>query len=50
MKYKNGDEELYDMKTDSGQFTNLAEKKEHQATKVRLLTLLKERIKSASLR
>ncbi|MDA7896342.1 sulfatase [Akkermansiaceae bacterium] len=50
MKYKNGDEELYDMKTDPGQFTNLAEKKEHQATKERLLTLLKERIKSASLR
>ena len=49
MKYKNGDEELYDMIKDPAQFSNLAKKKEYQATKTQLLNQLKQRLKSASL-
>jgi hypothetical protein len=49
MKYKNGDEELYDMIKDPAQFSNLAKKKEYQATKTQLLNQLKKRLKSASL-
>ncbi len=50
MKYKNGEEELYDMTADPEQFTNLAKEREHQATKKKLLAQLKARVKSASLR
>ena len=50
MKYKNGDEELYDMSNDPDQLTNLAKSNEHQNARKQLLTQLKERFKSASLR
>lgn len=46
MKYKNGDEELYDMKADPGQFTNLANKKDLLPVKKQLLESLRKRIKS----
>ena len=36
MRYKDGTEELYDMRSDPGQFTNLATAAEHKATKERL--------------
>lgn len=49
MKYKNGDEELYDMIKDPAQFSNLAKKKEYRTTKTQLLNQLKKRLKSASL-
>lgn len=49
MKYKNGDEELYDMSADPAQFTNLAKKKEHQSIKLKLFNQLKKRLKSALL-
>lgn len=49
MKYKNGDEELYDMIKDPAQFSNLAKKEEYQSTKTQLLNQLKKRLKSASL-
>ncbi|MGB0644328.1 MAG: iduronate-2-sulfatase, partial [Akkermansiaceae bacterium] len=49
MKYKNGDEELYDMIKDPAQFTNLATKEEHQSAKTELLSQLKKRLKSALL-
>ena len=50
MKYKNGDEELYDMSTDPSQFENLAKSKNHQRIRKTLLDRLGKRIKSASLR
>ena len=49
MKYKNGDEELYDMIKDPAKFTNLATKEEHQSAKTELLSQLKKRLKSALL-
>jgi iduronate 2-sulfatase len=49
MKYKNGDEELYDMIKDPAQFTNLAKDKEYLSVKTKLLNQLKKRLKSASL-
>lgn len=49
MKYKNGDEELYDMIKDPAQFTNLAKREEYLSVKTKLLNQLKKRLKSASL-
>lgn len=46
LRYKNGDEELYDMKEDPGQFTNLADKKDLLPVKKQLSVRLTERIKS----
>ena len=44
MKYKNGDEELYDMIKDPAQFSNLAKRNEYQATKSQLLNQLKKEL------
>ncbi|MEM9017424.1 MAG: sulfatase/phosphatase domain-containing protein, partial [Verrucomicrobiota bacterium] len=47
MKYKNGSEELYDMETDPGQFTNLAGEADHVSVKADLLKKLKAKVKEA---
>ncbi|MDB4537361.1 sulfatase [Akkermansiaceae bacterium] len=47
MRYKSGEEELYDMENDPGQFTNLAKKNEHAATKKEMAKLLQQRLKEA---
>jgi iduronate 2-sulfatase len=44
--YRNGEEELYDMENDPGQFTNLASQKAFQETKGILRLLLKKKIKT----
>jgi len=44
--YRNGEEELYDMESDPGQFTNLASQQAFQETKGSLRSLLKKRIKT----
>ena len=44
--YRNGEEELYDMENDPGQFTNLASQQAFQETKGSLRSLLKIRIKT----
>lgn len=44
--YRNGEEELYDMENDPGQFTNLASQEVFQETKGTLRSLLKKRIKT----
>lgn len=44
MRYKNGDEELYDMKNDPEQFRNLANSADHAEKRKQLSSLLGERI------
>lgn len=46
MRYRKGEEELYDMKKDPGQFTNLAKDESYSKTKSELRSLLNRRIKS----
>ena len=45
MRYTDGSEELYDMRNDPGQFTNLADKSEHAAIRERLSRQLDNRLK-----
>lgn len=47
LRYKNGDDELYDMKEDPEQFHNLAKNKEFTAIRNEMQALLKERLKDA---
>ena len=49
MKYRDGSEELYDMKNDSGQITNLAKKPEHQGTLNMMRTSLEKRLAAAGI-
>jgi iduronate 2-sulfatase len=46
MKYKDGAEELYNMKTDSKQFNNLSKSKEHMVKLLRHRKLMEERKKA----
>jgi hypothetical protein len=46
MKYKDGAEELYNMKTDSKQFNNLSKSKEHMVQLLRHRKLMEERKKA----
>ena len=45
LRYKNGDDELYDMEKDPEQFHNLAKNKEFTAIRNEMQSLLKERLK-----
>ena len=45
LRYKNGDDELYDMEKDPEQFHNLTKKKEFAAIRNEMQSLLKERLK-----
>lgn len=47
LRYKNGDDELYDMEKDPEQFHNLAKNKEFTAIRNEMQSLLKERLKDA---
>lgn len=47
LRYKNGDDELYDMEKDPEQFHNLTKKKEFAAIRNEMQSLLKERLKDA---
>jgi len=47
MRYEDGSQELYDMRADPGQITNLAESEEHQSTLKQLRTGLETRLKTA---
>ena len=49
MRYKDGAEEMYDMKHDPLQFTNLADKSEFQTTKKSLTTQLQQRLSDAQI-
>lgn len=49
MKYKDGSTELYDMKADPNQFTNLADNPDHAATREKMDAALTERLQSAGL-
>lgn len=49
MRYSNGSTELYDMQTDPGQFTNLANVADYSDQKERLNRALNERLKQAGL-
>jgi iduronate 2-sulfatase len=49
LRYKDGSEELYDMRVDPGQFTNLASAPEHAERKQRLTTMLDERLRAMGL-
>jgi len=44
MRYRNGAEELYDMREDPGQFTNLADDEAHAEAKAKLHQLWKRRV------
>lgn len=50
MRYKDGTKELYDMKIDPNEFTNLAEASDHVAIVERLDQQLNRRLKSAGLK
>lgn len=47
LRYKNGDDELYDMEEDPEQFHNLAKNKEFTAIRNEMQALLKERLEDA---
>ena len=47
LRYKNGDDELYDMEKDPEQFHNLTKKKEFAGIRNEMQSLLKERLKDA---
>lgn len=49
MQYPDGSAELYDMKADPDQFTNLAESAKYQDVRIRLSGLLKNRLKAAGI-
>lgn len=49
MRYQDGTEELYDMATDPGQFTNLAQDPRYQAQKDKMAQALDARLQSAGL-
>ena len=44
LRYRSGEEELYDMQNDPDQITNLATRAEHQDTKRAMLAQLKKRL------
>ena len=50
MRYTDGSEELYDMRTDHGQFTNLAGQAEHAGTVKQMAAGLDARLRSAGLK
>ncbi|MFT4513755.1 MAG: arylsulfatase A-like enzyme [Planctomycetota bacterium] len=50
MRYKDGSEELYDMRDDAGQFTNLAGTSGHRATKERLAAAMDARLANPAAR
>ena len=47
LRYKNGEEELYDMEKDPNQFHNLAKNKDFTDTKREMANLLSQRLKEA---
>ncbi|MGK0184918.1 MAG: iduronate 2-sulfatase [Verrucomicrobiales bacterium] len=49
MHYNDGSEELYDMRRDPGQITNLANKLEHEATRKRMEAGLSARLENAGI-
>jgi len=49
LRYKDGSSELYDMRTDPHQFTNLAQHQQHAQTRARLDAQLNQRLRKAGL-